>query len=231
MFKPLSTAYSKELGKYLHRAQGLLPVKKGDFFDLFWSAWCSSFVEKNVLSSFKHTRISPLDRDVIMKRFTNNQPETTSSRESSTSILSGDDWRKLDRLVRSAVTKQGAVESQKLRSSLHHIAIQNELLQAKIEGLRDALVVKKRHNKKSKVLDLQQREEYHSGAVFWSPRKIREARYRERVQQQLKQDEELQKAETKELKEAARLYKQKIEIEKRVAREADQAAKAQAKAK
>ncbi len=230
MFKPLSTAYSSELAEHLQRAQGLLPVKKGDFFDLFWRAWCSSFVEKNVLSAFKHTGITPLDRDVIMKRFVDYTPEATSSRESSTSILSGDDWRKLDRLVRSTVTEQGAVESRKLRSSLHHIAIQNELLRAEIEGLRDALVVKKRHNKKSKVLNLQQRGEYHGGAVFWSPRKIREAQYRERVQQQLKQDEELQKVEMKELKEAARLYKQKIEIEKRVAREADRAAKAQAKA-
>ncbi|KAK1918658.1 hypothetical protein P3342_001707 [Pyrenophora teres f. teres] len=30
--------------------------------------------------------------------------------------------------------------------------------------------------KQSYKLDLQQRQEYHGGAVFWSPRKIREAR-------------------------------------------------------
>ncbi len=230
LFKPLSTAYSSELAEHLQRAQGLLPVKKGDFFDLFWRAWCSSFVEKNVLSAFEHTGIAPLDRNVIIKRFVDHTPEPSSSRETSISALSGDDWRKLDRLVRSAVSEQGAIESRKLRSSLHHIAVQNELLRAEIDGLRSALVVKKRHKKKSKVLDLQQREEYHGGAVFWSPRKIREARYRERIQQQLKQDEQLQKAEEKQLKDSARLYKQKIAIEKRTAREADQAAKAQAKA-
>jgi hypothetical protein len=35
MFKPLSTTYSKELSNYLHNSQGLLSVKKGDFFPLF----------------------------------------------------------------------------------------------------------------------------------------------------------------------------------------------------
>jgi hypothetical protein len=38
MFKPLSTAYSNELLLYLHQSQGLLTVKKGDFFLLFWAA-------------------------------------------------------------------------------------------------------------------------------------------------------------------------------------------------
>jgi hypothetical protein len=36
----------------------------------------------------------------------------------------------------------------------------------RIKGLREALTAKKKHNKKGKVLDLQQREEYHVGAVF-----------------------------------------------------------------
>ncbi|KAI1674800.1 DDE-1 multi-domain protein [Pyrenophora tritici-repentis] len=38
LFKPLSQAYSNELTNHLHKAQGLAPIKKGDFFPLFWSA-------------------------------------------------------------------------------------------------------------------------------------------------------------------------------------------------
>jgi hypothetical protein len=38
MFKLLSTAYLNELLLYLHQSQGLLTVKKGDFFLLFWAA-------------------------------------------------------------------------------------------------------------------------------------------------------------------------------------------------
>jgi hypothetical protein len=36
----------------------------------------------------------------------------------------------------------------------------------RIEGLREALTARKKHKNKGKVLDLQQREEYHVGAVF-----------------------------------------------------------------
>ncbi|KAL7780618.1 hypothetical protein CFE70_010643 [Pyrenophora teres f. teres 0-1] len=66
----------------------------------------------------------------------------------------------------------------------------------------DAEVILKRFNntttrqdeasklKQSYMLDLQQRQEYHGGAVFWSPRKIREAHTREAVQQ--REDEAVQ---------------------------------------
>ncbi|KAF1934931.1 hypothetical protein EJ02DRAFT_362622 [Clathrospora elynae] len=97
-------------------------------------------------------------------------------------------------------------------------------------GLSEALQVKKKHNKKSKPLDLQQRQEYHGGATFWTPRKVREARYRETVRQQDKEQGQLRKAETKELQQAARLYKQKIVEERRVAWEAAKMAKQQEKA-
>ena len=35
IFKPLSSAYLKELTKYLHNSQGLAAIKKRDFFHLF----------------------------------------------------------------------------------------------------------------------------------------------------------------------------------------------------
>jgi hypothetical protein len=35
LFKPLSQAYSNELTNHLHKAQGLIAIKKGDFFSLF----------------------------------------------------------------------------------------------------------------------------------------------------------------------------------------------------
>ena len=44
MFKPLSTAYSKELIN-LHSGQGLSVIKKSDFFHLFCKAWVSTFTQ------------------------------------------------------------------------------------------------------------------------------------------------------------------------------------------
>jgi len=48
------------------------------------------------------------------------------------------------------------------------------------------------------VLDLQQREEYHSGAVIWSLRKLEEARAREKVRRDEEEALLIQKAEEKE---------------------------------
>ncbi|KAF7577040.1 hypothetical protein PtrM4_012800 [Pyrenophora tritici-repentis] len=75
MFKPLSTAYSKELSNYLHNSQGLLSVKKGDFFPLFWRAWVSSFKKNTIQKSFMATGIWPPDLTSILKRFNRNTPE------------------------------------------------------------------------------------------------------------------------------------------------------------
>jgi hypothetical protein len=42
-FKPLSSQYSNELDSHLQQSQGLSPLEKGDFFNLFWPAWVSTF--------------------------------------------------------------------------------------------------------------------------------------------------------------------------------------------
>ena len=206
MFKPLSTAYSAELTNHLHRSQGLAPITKGDFFPLFWSAWKASFKESTILTSFKSTGISPPNPTPILNRFAYNQD----SGHSSSSGLSDHDWRKMDRLVRSAVKDQGSQEAQKLRQSLHHLSVQNELLKHEIEGIKQVLSTKQKRRKKGKNLDLQQREEYHGGAVFWSPRKVREARTRQLIREREEKDQQLQKADRAELKKSAKLYKEKI---------------------
>jgi hypothetical protein len=91
MFKPLSTAYSKELSDYLHHSQGLLSVKKGDFFPLFWRAWVTSFKKSTIQEAFSATGIWPPNRDVILRRFNNNSPEPDSSDGSLSSVFSGKD--------------------------------------------------------------------------------------------------------------------------------------------
>ena len=215
MFKPLSTAYSAELTNHLHKSQGLAPITKGDFFPLFWSAWKASFKESIILTSFKSTGISPPNPTPILDRFAHDQDLG----HSSSSGLSDHDWRKMDRLVRSAVKDQGSQDTKKLRQSLHHLSVQNELLKHEIEGIKQVLSTKQKRRKKGKTLDLQQREEYHGGAVFWSPRKVREARTRQLIREREEKDQQLQKADRAELKKSAKLYKEKIQQEKRIARE------------
>ncbi|KAF1973249.1 hypothetical protein BU23DRAFT_388691, partial [Bimuria novae-zelandiae CBS 107.79] len=197
LFKPLLLAYSKALTTYLHEAQGLLSVKKGDFFPLFWEAWTISFKKKTILKSFEATGIWPRNAEVILQKYRPSTPVEQDSRESSTSVLSGKDWLKIETLVRNTVREEGSREVQKLKRSLHHISVQNDILHAEVQGLTKALQVKKKQQKKSKPLDLQQRREYHGGAVFWSPRKLREARVRESVVDKEKEKVELEKARKK----------------------------------
>ena len=69
IFSPLSTAYSSELRKQQQRSQGLLPVKKPDFYGLFKQAWASAASESNILAAFTATGIWPQDRTNVTKKF------------------------------------------------------------------------------------------------------------------------------------------------------------------
>jgi hypothetical protein len=61
LFKPLSTAYSKELTTHLHKGQNVAEIKKEDFFHLFWKAWVNITTPKLILKSFQATVIAPLE--------------------------------------------------------------------------------------------------------------------------------------------------------------------------
>jgi hypothetical protein len=81
MFKPLSSSYSKGLINHLHKTQGLVSVKKGNFFPLFWQVWISSFKETSIPKSFKATRIWPMNPEVILKDSITADQTTTKRRE------------------------------------------------------------------------------------------------------------------------------------------------------
>ncbi|XP_014550691.1 hypothetical protein COCVIDRAFT_80667, partial [Bipolaris victoriae FI3] len=103
---------------------------------------------------------------------------------------------------------------------LHHLSVENQLLHREINGVKEALTVKKRQKKQSSSLDSQQRQEYHCGTVFWSPRKLREARAREIVKRQEEHKQQLAKVNRKDLQVAAKLLRKQGAEERRVAREA-----------
>jgi hypothetical protein len=125
LFKPLSTAYSAALSRHLHSSQGLLRITKGDFFPLFWKAWVSSFKKETILRSFQATGIWPINSDVILQRFSKCDLDRQQSLESSTSVLNGSEWRKVNRLVRAAVKDQSSKDARKLSQSFHHLSVQN----------------------------------------------------------------------------------------------------------
>ena len=219
LYGPLPGDYHQKLITYLHNSKGLLTVKKGDFFPLFWSAWLSSFTTKNILSSFESTGIIPFNPEVVLKKFT---PSTTKQYESSNQeeIGEGSSWRQIRSVLDTVVEDPGSKVAKSLGTTFHQLQVSHALDQHKILGLENALKVKKKQKNKSSTMVLQQRGEYHSSAMFWSPRKIREAQFRETTKQQLEDEKRLQKAQRKEMRASAALYKKQMAAEAKVAREA-----------
>ncbi|KAH4206555.1 hypothetical protein HBI95_117190 [Parastagonospora nodorum] len=178
-------------------------------------AWSSSFKENTILKAFEATGIWLTNPRVILDRFRTTPNEDPSE----PSRLFPSDWNQLQRLVRDAAKDRAQDGVRKLSVPLHHLQVQNELLRHENEQLRTALLHKQKHKRKSKALNLQQRQEYHSSAVFWSPRKFREARAREAVRKQDEIEEKLQKARAKKQRKEARLQRQVKLEERRVERQ------------
>jgi hypothetical protein len=84
-------------------------------------------------------------------------------------------------LVENVVREGDEKSAKKITLSLHHLQVQNDLLLPENVGLREALPTKKKHKKKGNTLNCQQRQEFHGVAFLWSPSKVNEARFRERI--------------------------------------------------
>ena len=234
IFKPLSTAYSNALTVYLHRSQGLSTVAKRDFFTLFWEAWSTSVTPKLVTKAFECTGIWPPDPAPILQRFNTKppaeDPAEDRSRESSTSVLSASDWRKIDRLLKVVATTGGGDDAKKLSRTVHSISVQKQLLEHENQGLREALNNKQRRQIKGRALPLERAEKRHGGAVFWSPARVQRAR--DALSQQDAQAVELeqQKARRREIQISNKQLKARLLQEKRVARAAARDARAKERA-
>lgn len=180
MFKPLSTAYLNEISGSMERSQGLTLMSKRDFFPLFIAAWEASFKEKPILKAFEATGLSPFNPQVILERF--NTRLATSS-DSDSSALSASNWRKTEGLLRQVLKDRADPRAQNLSQAFHSISVQKSLLEHEAGRLKRASINERTRRKRGKVLPLEVAEEYHGGAVSWSPRKVREARDRQRLQE------------------------------------------------
>jgi hypothetical protein len=229
MFKPLSSAYSAQVASFMERSQGLTSMSKRDFYPMFMAAWEASFKKATILKAFEATGLSPLNPEVILNRF--NQPAQSGQlSDSDSSALSASDWRKIRQLVDRAVADRDQQKILKLNRTIHQLSIRSVLAEHEIKRLKEALINEKKRRKRGKALPLEAEEEYHGGAVFWSPRKVKEARDRQ-LQQGLEEEQQrLQKAEIARDREAQRQAKaQAIEARRKARAEARisrQAAKA-----
>lgn len=132
-----------------------------------------------MLSAFTATRISLLNTDVILNRFRHTSQSCSPPISSSTSAYSGEDWLKACSLLRAEVKDPRSRGARKLGQTIHHLSIQNKLLNKEIASLKKTLhLQKKKKKQRNKQLELPLNQEYHSGAMLWSPRTFRQARAR-----------------------------------------------------
>jgi hypothetical protein len=232
MFKPLSTAYSNEVAAFMERSQGLTSMSKRDFFPLFYRAWQASFKETTILKAFEATGLSPFEPEVILKRF-NQQPTQGCLSDSDSSALSASNWRKTEGLLRQVVKDRGDRRAQKLSQAFHQISTQKTLLEYEVKSLREALINERTRRKRGKPLLLEEPEEYHGGAIFWSPRKVKDARERQQLKEREAQQLQQQKAEANRHREESRQTKaeavqarRQAKAEARISREKEKAEKA-----
>jgi regulator of replication initiation timing len=195
-----------------------------DFFGLFWTAWVASFRKELILKAFSATGIWPKNRIEILKRYTKKKPNDSPELKETID----NDWIRIERVLRAAVGGAASNEGKKLSAEVHHLAVQNQLINLENQGLREALANQSKRSKKKKVLDVQQRKEYWGGAFFSSPRKVAEAQWRERIKARDKEGERLRKQTAKELRESNRLLNIKLKeqrAERGAKRRADAAEK------
>jgi hypothetical protein len=222
MFLPLLAKYFQKLEAHLHLTQGLVLLTKGDFFLLFWEAYNASFIPKNILKSFEVTGISPPDASKVLNRFISPRflqdmiPKLAD-------VGDGGSLTQLRKLYHLTVEDMSKVPPLHLWEALHSLQVQNELLHHRNKGMKEALIVKRKHAKKSCPLPLKLVQEGDSGAQWWSPGSLARVRAWDVIQRREDKQEKLRRSDEKELKATAALYKKK---QKQVAKELRESAAA-----
>ncbi|KAF1366006.1 hypothetical protein EJ07DRAFT_94019, partial [Lizonia empirigonia] len=108
----------------------------------------------------------------------------------------------------------------KLNQTIHRLSIRSVLAEHENVRLKEAPINERQRRKRGKALPLEAAEEYHGGAFFWSPRKVKEAVDRQ-LQQGLEEEQlQHQKAEAARVREEQRQEKLRAVEARRAARAA-----------
>ncbi|KAK7177861.1 transposase, partial [Paraphaeosphaeria sporulosa] len=226
LFSPLGTSYTNQLTEHLHSTQGLVGVKKRNFFRLSYESWTCTFTLSLILKAFEVTGLSPLNAAVIVDRFQNKRrqlPRTPSP-------IAADNWKQAIQILAQVVENQDVEEVEQLRRTISHLSAHTQLVQLENKGLRNVIRELKPSKSKRSRLDLQHYKEFHSIAVLWSPRKIRQADERYKANKEQKLQEKVDKAHQKELKAQKKLQDERDKRQRRIERERVREDKARKKA-
>ena len=206
IFSPLSEAYDDELDAFLHASQGLNTLTKREFFGLFWKAWNKAVSPANIENSWRATGLVPWNPDVVLARFKENATQKTSPTEFTRAILRGEDWRKIERLLKQAIVDVQNENTEKLSLTIHHLSTEKIMLKARCKDLENALANEKKRQQREESPIFQSQAAKSGNTVFYSPRKTQQAR-----NLQKEKDKAIQQAEAAEEKAKLRGQQEKEE--------------------
>jgi hypothetical protein len=208
MFRSLSHHYRLGLSYRVQRSAGLLPVKKMDFYLLFYTAWRASFTKANILKAFEACGVWPKNPEPVLKKFKSSTLEAPR-----TPVLDRvqrvTEWKHLKELQAQAVSDNSSKAAKDLSASLHYLSTQYELAQLEIEGLRSALQDKKKHSTKQQTLPHPFNP---SGSLTMSPSAIGQSLELMAEKERNEVEELAQKARTKAAQHSARMNKQALKL-------------------
>lgn len=123
IFKPLASAYNEQLNHFIFECAGLLNLRKGDFFRLFYAAWEASFTKKNIEKAFKAARIYPFDLLVVLSKFMPTQP-TTYEDSKAYSLAS---WRSILVIIQAIEVNPSPKNTREVTETIHEIFVRKEI--------------------------------------------------------------------------------------------------------
>lgn len=217
-------------------------MTKRDFFRCFYPAWQKAFTEKNVSSSWCKTGLFPFNPGLVLEKLRpRTQKEPTSrgrSRGPSSSPSacwdSPSGMRKLRATINERVDKKTKKMIQRLSDDLQSSRAEATLERLGKQKAIEALRHEKKKRKRGKKLMEQFRADEGSGAILFSPGKVKaafelqERREREKVQEKEKQEIRAQERAAAKAQKQQELQRKRHD--KAVARSAREAAKALKKA-
>jgi hypothetical protein len=112
-----------------------------------------------------------MDAEVVLQHFRNHTLEQDTSLEIG-QHADGNSWYQLRKIFDAAVADKAKIEAKQLSAAIHSLQANNNILHTNIDGLRSALLTKKKHNTRSYTMDLHQNKQNPGGAVFWSFKKL-----------------------------------------------------------
>ncbi|KAI0568735.1 hypothetical protein Alg130_11970 [Pyrenophora tritici-repentis] len=159
-----------------------------------------------------------MDADPVLQRF-NNHPQQQDDEPGIGEQGDGDSWPQLRKIFDAAVADKAKFEAKQLSQGLHSLQVNNELLHLQNAELRAELDLIRSRPSKSTTLTTQEGDDWHGGAVFYSPRKLASVRARKAAELDEAAELQLQKARDRERKAAEAAHKKQDQAAAKAARQ------------